>query len=103
MTFGESISTCFSKYATFKGRASRSEYWWFWLFYVLVEVVFYLINETMLSIAQLALFLPSLAVYARRCHDSNHSGWWILCPIFNIILMFYESDPDDNEYGSLSE
>lgn len=31
MTFGESIKTCFSKYATFEGRATRSEYWWFWL------------------------------------------------------------------------
>ena len=36
MEFGQSIKTCFSKYATFSGRASRSEFWWFYLFYVLI-------------------------------------------------------------------
>lgn len=101
MTFGESVSTCFRKYAIFEGRASRSEYWWFWLFYLLILVGCELIDETLMAIAELVFLLPNLAVFVRRCHDSSHSGWWILCPIYNLILMFYESDPDTNDYGSL--
>lgn len=101
MTFGESISTCFRKYATFEGRAARSEYWWFWLFYLLILVGCELIDETLMAVAELVFLLPNLAVAVRRCHDSDHSGWWILCPIYNLILMFYESDSDSNDYGSL--
>lgn len=101
MTFGESISTCFRKYAIFEGRASRSEYWWFWLFYLLILVGCELIDETLMAVAELVFLLPNLAVAVRRCHDSDHSGWWILCPIYNLILMFYESDSDSNDYGSL--
>lgn len=107
MTFGQSISTCFNKYAVFTGRASRSEYWWWWLFTFIVTfvVVFIatLIDEDFGNVAriilQLAFLLPNLAVGIRRCHDSNHSGWWIICPIVNIIFMFLPSDPNANEYG----
>lgn len=98
MTFGESISTCFSKYVVFEGRASRSEYWWWFLFNLLVGFVagfiegFMGLEAIVSSLASLALFLPSLAVAVRRCHDTNHSGWWILCPIYNIILMLMPSE-----------
>lgn len=86
-SFGEAISTCFSKYATFKGRASRSEYWFFVLFQFVVGLVtagidiaiFGLENEVspLNSIASLAMFLPALAVTWRRLHDTDRSGWWI--------------------------
>ena len=100
MTFGQAVSTCFSKYATFSGRASRSEYWWWQLFVFIatfaIVFVFTLIDEEAGSIANtllsLALLLPNLAVPVRRCHDTNHSGWWVLCPIYNIILMFLPSE-----------
>lgn len=39
MSFGESVKTCFQKYVTFKGRARRSEYWWFWLLNLIVSIV----------------------------------------------------------------
>ena len=112
MTFSQSISTCFNKYAVFKGRASRSEYWWWTLFVFLVEfvavfVVTLVANEgagTIVNyILSLVFLLPNLAVAVRRYHDTNHSGWWVLCPIVNIILLFYASDAGANDYGTLEE
>lgn len=108
MTFGQSVATCFNKYAVFTGRASRSEYWWWFLFTFIVSfvVVFIaaLIDEDLGNVAriilQLAFLLPNLAVGIRRCHDSNHSGWWVICPIVNIVMMFMPSDPSINEYGA---
>jgi uncharacterized membrane protein YhaH (DUF805 family) len=101
MGFVEAIQTCFSKYVTFSGRADRSEYWWFFLFNFLVslvaELLDYAIGASVIStIASLALLLPGIAVAVRRCHDTNHSGWWILCPIYNIILMFLPTEPEVN-------
>lgn len=105
MSFAESIKTCLSKYATFSGRATRAEYWWFYLFTTLVTMAAMFLDimedtgEVFLRIAQLAFLLPSMAAGVRRMHDINHSGWWILCPIYNIILMCYASDPGANDYG----
>ena len=88
-TFTEAIKVCFTKYATFKGRASRSEYWWFFLFIWLVALVVivdygYLLDNHDLSdsifvrLFSLATLLPSFAVGARRLHDIGRSGWWML-------------------------
>lgn len=71
MTFGNSISTCFSKYATFDGRASRSEYWWWFLFTVLASAAAGMISETLSGLFSLGVLLPSLAVGARRLHDTG--------------------------------
>lgn len=87
MTFTESIRTCFTKYANFNGRAVRSEYWWFVLFSVLVSSALHLINPSDLlgGIFSLAILLPSLAVAARRLHDTNRSGWFLLLNLIPII------------------
>ena len=105
MTFTQSISTCFHKYAIFSGRASRSEYWWFVLFNTLLNIVAGFIDELIgidvqvaSIVVSLVLLLPGLSVAIRRCHDSNHSGWWILCPIYNIILMFLPTVESGNQY-----
>ena len=110
MTFGKSISTCFSKYATFSGRASRSEYWWFCLFNFLVSLVANVIDlaigldfNIISFLIGLILLLPGLGVAVRRCHDTNHSGWWLLCPIYNLVLMLVPSDEEANDYGVLNE
>ena len=87
MSFGESISTCFRKYTVFSGRAQRSEYWWFFLFTVATSVVLGIIASFVPTLRFLewvfflAVFLPSLAVTARRLHDSNRTGWWMLLSI----------------------
>lgn len=83
-SFPEAIKVCFQKYITFKGRASRSEYWWFALFIWLGSLVGTFLELAMGSDGQvlnglfgLATFLPSLSVQVRRLHDINRSGWWI--------------------------
>ena len=80
MSFTDSIKICFQKYIDFSGRASRSEYWWFFLFSFIVRIVTFWIPFLGIIIG-LALLLPSLAVTARRLHDTNRTGWWMLLPI----------------------
>lgn len=108
MTFGKSVQTCFKKYFTFKGRASRSEYWWFCLFVWLIEVTASIVDQLLgMPIATYVclsvLFFPSLAALVRRYHDSNHSSLWIWCPIMHIVLLFYKSDEGENNYGQKLE
>ncbi len=101
MSFKESIAVCFDKFATFKGRASRSEYWWWVLFTYLVGVVaacidhFCGLHSVFSGVASILFLIPNFAVGVRRCHDTNHSGWWLLCPIYNFILMLLPSEPEE--------
>ena len=95
MTFGTAISTCFSKYFTFSGRAARSEFWWFFLFYVLGGIVFSLADGLLLSpdprtgtsrdilsgLWGVALYIPLLAASWRRLHDTGRPGWYALIPM----------------------
>jgi uncharacterized membrane protein YhaH (DUF805 family) len=90
MGFGTAVSTCLGKkYMDFKGRARRSEFWYFFLFSTLVTVgvdILVLYVEPNLpfgrglltSILQLPILLPSLAVWVRRLHDIDKTGWWML-------------------------
>lgn len=96
MGFGEAIGTCFSKYITFNGRARRAEYWYWTLFVFLLQFAIAFLGRltghaaTATSVSQLVsilLLLPGLAVFARRMHDTDRSGWWfLLC--FTIIGVF---------------
>jgi uncharacterized membrane protein YhaH (DUF805 family) len=90
MTFQESIKVCFSKYAEFSGRATRSEYWWYFLFIVLVSLGLSYISHTLSLLFSLATLLPSLAAATRRLHDTNRSGWWqLIClvPLIGAIVL----------------
>jgi uncharacterized membrane protein YhaH (DUF805 family) len=105
MNFQESISTCFAKYATFAGRASRSEFWWFHLFCILVylAVRIYSRQPSVMDLAMLILFLPSLAVSARRLHDIGRSGWWYLLtflPIIGTIVLIVWWATESKEAGN---
>lgn len=81
MNFQQSVKTCMRKYATFDGRASRSEYWWFVLVFVVPAfVVTDLVREIAWLIVTLALMLPYVAVSFRRLHDVGRSGWWFWMP-----------------------
>ena len=88
--FGEAISVCLGKYVTFSGRASRSEYWFFYLFSLIIGVVATIFQggqEGLISgLATLALLLPSWAVTVRRLHDTNRSGWWLGAPILSLFV-----------------
>lgn len=75
------------KVCRFQWTASRSEYWWFWVFVELVQAITSLMDPTLCAICQLGMLLPIVAVGVRRMHDTNHSGWFLLVPIYNIILL----------------
>lgn len=82
MNFKEAIVSCFTKYAIFKGRASRSEYWYWSLFCFLVFLPLAILKLHALdTILTFAFALPWIAVTTRRLHDVNRSGWWQLIPI----------------------
>lgn len=99
------VKTCFSKYADFNGRATRSEYWYFFLFNFIVGIVLGWI-PFLGWLVSLALLVPSLAVAWRRLHDIGKSGafyLFILIPlvgwIFVLIWLCKETQPGDNQYG----
>ena len=85
MTFQEAIRVCFSKYADFSGRASKSEYWWFFLFTFIASIVLSVLNQYVSWLFSLATLLPSFAVGARRLHETNRSGWWQLLWLVPIV------------------
>jgi uncharacterized membrane protein YhaH (DUF805 family) len=129
MSFAEAIKTCFQKYAEFRGRASRPEFWWFVLLYYIViflpvvpliavgsassvngpfdesggaaGVVF----AVLVGLAVLALIIPFLAVGTRRLHDTGKSGWWwliTLVPFGSIVLIVFWASVGDsglNQFG----
>ena len=84
MTFAESVSTCFRKYTDFDGVASRSEFWWFVLFVVIVTTAVGWISSFLAGVFWLAILLPELAVGVRRLHDTGRSGWWQLLQLTGI-------------------
>jgi uncharacterized membrane protein YhaH (DUF805 family) len=120
MSFQDAVRICLQqKYGDFNGRARRSEFWFFVLFYVIVGVVGSVLDTifhtrpsgmmyggtgVIQGLLQLALIVPGLAVGARRLHDTNHSGWWQLLwltfvgGIVLIVWWIQDSQPD-NKYG----
>jgi uncharacterized membrane protein YhaH (DUF805 family) len=89
MTFQESIKTCFTKYADFSGRATRSEYWWFILFIFLGGFVLSFVSLIVYAIFVLATIIPSISAATRRLHDTGRSGWWqliVLVPLVGWII-----------------
>ena len=92
-------------YADFNGRARRAEYWYFTLFNVLISFALGLVAGMikmpwLASIYSLAVIVPGIAVAVRRMHDVGKSGWFILIPIYNLILACTEGDKGANEYGA---
>jgi len=106
------------KYADFTGRAPRAEYWWFFLFVIIGEVIAMAIDSILglgqmvgpygpvLLLFALALIVPSIAVGVRRLHDTDRSGWWLLIGLIPLIgaivlLVFFvtEGTKGDNRYG----
>jgi uncharacterized membrane protein YhaH (DUF805 family) len=107
MNYFTAIKTCLTKYATFNGRASRSEYWWFILFNAIVQTLAAAISQDIFAIVGLALLLPVLAVTVRRLHDLDHSGWWyliIFLPAIGILVLLFwmvtEGTNGPNQYGN---
>ena len=120
MTFVDSVKTCLAKYADFSGRATRSEYWWFYLAFILFYMaglvlagILSSISETLgmigfgiVALGALGFILPSLAAGVRRLHDVDKSGWFLLLgliPIVGLVLLYFfviPGTPGDNRFGA---
>ena len=92
------------KYAVFEGRARRSEYWYYVLFYILFAFAIAFISEfirfpLLYTLYVLGSLIPSIAVGVRRMHDVNKSGWFILIPIYNLVLYCTDGTEGPNQYG----
>jgi uncharacterized membrane protein YhaH (DUF805 family) len=120
MTFSQAVaSVLLNKYATFSGRARRSEYWWWYLFVTIVFVVAGIIDKAvgftysdltigggwLATIAWIVFLVPNLAVSVRRLHDTGRTGWWLLIGLvpfigWIVLLYFFVLDSEnDNQYG----
>ncbi len=104
------------KYAVFSGRARRTEYWMFYIFYIIFAVVLFIIDNILgiggedggllSGLFVLAMVIPSIAVTFRRLHDTDRSGWWLLIGLVpligGIILLVFtlqDSQSGENHYG----
>lgn len=130
MTLTQSVKSVFSKYATFTGRASRSEFWYFTLFNIIASIVLFLLGIVIGAAAGgsdgalggllvgyilyvvygLGVLLPSLAVTVRRLHDTNNSGWLILIGLIPcigsvvlLVFMILQGTNGENKYGNIPE
>lgn len=122
MNFGQAIQSCFKNYIGFEGRACRSEFWYWTLFFMIVSVATLILDSLLFTgsvmlamdslsplntLFSLALFLPSLALIIRRLHDTGRSGWWVL-PVFIPVvgIIFYiawgaqKGDGTSNQFGA---
>ena len=114
VSFGESIKTCLTKkYFTVSGRATRAEYWWFQLFFLLILIGLTIIGIMMqqdffmflIGVFYLFMLSPLFCVQVRRLHDVGHSGWFVLLsliPYVGGLIVFIttlSASGDDNEWG----
>lgn len=129
MIFTTAAKTCFRNYFTFSGRASRAEYWYFFLFILILSFIAQLIDWTFFtsvvsvssdtgsatvahssqpvqSVVSLAVFLPHLAVAWRRMHDTGRSGLYALLPMLmilgTVLVLFFGNGLADQFYGNHS-
>jgi len=123
MNITQAVSSVFRNYATFQGRAPRSEYWWWTVFSILVSWVTTFIDSLLFSsigffhiggeptftpittLVGLALIVPAIAVSVRRFHDLGRTGWWLLIGLTGIgtlVIFFWfmvKGDAGPNRYG----
>ena len=101
MGFGQAVSSGLRKFFTFAGRAPRSEYWFFYLFFVICIIAGIVLDQTLglatfdengeyeygplAALAVLGLFIPQISVAVRRLHDLDRSGWWIWISLIPIV------------------
>lgn len=90
----DAVKVCFTKYATFSGRATRSEFWYFQLFLLLVNIalnIMSLVSPGFFMVISVlwgfGVMIPALAVAVRRLHDVGKSGWYVLLSFAGSVLM----------------
>jgi len=117
MGFQEAVRTCFQKYTTISGRASRSEFWWWFLFILIGNVVLGFIDTIIFGsgegsvgvlgiIFALATILPNICVGGRRLHDRDMSAWWMLLALIPLVgglillvIFMFPGTQGENRFG----
>jgi len=102
----------YKQYADFQGRANRQKYWMFYLFYIIFYIALSVVDSfigtggLLGGLFALGSFVPSIAIAARRLHDTNRSGWWqliILIPLVGLIVLIVflaqKGTSDENKFG----
>ena len=113
MGFAEAVTSAFTRFIDFSTRSSRSEYWWFFLFYFVVNIVVNVADMMVIGsgipqlIVLLVFLIPTLAVTVRRLHDVGRSGWWIfiaLVPVVGFLIILYwmviGGEDSENRFGA---
>lgn len=116
MNFIEAVQSGFKKYADFKTRSSRSEFWFWVLFTFILNIITSIFDSIMFQVGpgqtgpiglilSLALLCPNISIGARRLHDINKSGWWqlLVLTVIGIIPLIYwlckKGDEETNRFG----
>jgi uncharacterized membrane protein YhaH (DUF805 family) len=119
MNIGQAITSCMGKYATFSGRATRSEFWWFYLFLILMSWGGTVVGSAVYGpenltanapaiIVNLVFAVPFFSAGARRLHDIGKSGWWqliLLTGIGFILLIIWwavDTKSENDRYGKVT-
>jgi len=108
MNFADAVKMCFNKYADFNGCASRPEFWWWILFTFIAAAALRSVSYNLPALFSIATFLPSIAVTARRLHDTDRSGWlqllWLIPIIGWIVLIIWCAEAGKpNRYGGAAQ
>lgn len=102
---------CWQHYLDWKGRARRSEFWYFALYNFIIGIVIsifgWIVGTQIFSdIYGIAICIPGICVGIRRMHDIGKNGWWILINliplvgwIWYIVLCCQDSQPGENQWG----
>ena len=115
LNFVEAVGICFRKYFNFSGRARGSEFWYFTLFCILLNIVASILDVSiggyafedagpLATITSLVLFVPQLSVQVRRLHDTGKSAYWLLwgLTIIGLLFVFYwliiKGEDNENRY-----
>ncbi|WP_427452315.1 DUF805 domain-containing protein [Litorimonas sp. WD9-15] len=115
MGFQEAVKAFYKNYAKFEGRASRSEYWWPMLMFIIAYVIMIIASQLgdliggIVGLAMVVFFLgsliPAIAVGVRRLHDGDKSGWFYLLSFIPIVSLYYlylviiKGTDGPNQYG----
>ena len=108
MNFIESIQTCYKKFFDFSGRASKSEYWWFQLYGIIIYGLLFIFKgdlALLFSILTIANTIPLWTAAVRRLHDTDKSGWMVLISVipliglYIIVLLIADGTKGKNRFG----
>ncbi len=98
----DAVATGLREFANFSGTATRFEYWWFFLFVVLVLAVATIVHEKANQIVSVILLLPLIAAGTRRLNDIGRSGWWQLfffVPFGQIVVLYLMAQKSDADFN----